>query len=110
MSENPSYWKGMFIVRGQWAIHDAWKPELLPVVDLPPTDSFKYKIGETVYLRKNGIDIPAKITNLHCRLWNQALDEGWRLFYECKWTGSGHTSGYFLAKHVESYNEGKVNP
>lgn len=102
-----SYWKGMFFVDGKWTLHDAWKPELLTQPELPPISAFKYKVGDMVFLVKDGRDVPAKITNLHCRLWNQKIEDGWRLFYECKWTGSGHTSGYFLAAHVEAYNEGK---
>jgi hypothetical protein len=87
--------------KDEWEKAPHFNPHKLPVpVSLPDKNLLQFREGEIVYALAKGIKRQCVVDGVLISYRFNKPENGWDIYYDLKWVGTGHTSGYFHAEEI----------
>lgn len=81
--------------KNEWGSYGGWNPQNKKVpIPLPLISDLKFAENDKTYLTMNGIKKQVTIDGFYIYYVFNKPELGWEIYYDLKWTGTGHTHGY----------------
>jgi hypothetical protein len=86
----------------QWKLSPCFDPDNLQrnLSEFPDPSKIKYKERDTVFINKNETKLTCTIQGIYCQYIFTSPELGWNVFYDLKWSGTGHTHGWFKEEEL----------